>query len=59
MRHALIAAVALAFFAVAPAWADTAVNGHGIAMHGLPKYKADFKHFDYVNPQAPKAGEVN
>lgn len=58
MRQALIAAVALAFFAVAPARADTAVNGHGIAMHGLPKYKADFKHFDYVNPQAPKGGEV-
>ncbi|MBF0167985.1 MAG: ABC transporter substrate-binding protein [Alphaproteobacteria bacterium] len=31
---------------------------HGIAMHGSPKYGPDFKHFDYVNPQAPKGGEV-
>ena len=29
---------------------------HGIAMYGEPKYGADFKHFDYVNPNAPKGG---
>lgn len=58
MRPALIAAAALAFLAALPARADTPVNGHGIAMHGQPKYKADFKHFDYVNPKAPKGGEV-
>lgn len=29
---------------------------HAIAMHGMPKYAADFKHFDYVNPNAPKKG---
>lgn len=58
MRPALIAVVALALLALAPARADTPVNGHGIAMHGAPKYKADFKHFDYVNPKAPKGGDV-
>lgn len=57
MRPALFAA-ALAIVVAAPAVADTPVNGHGIAMHGQPKYKADFKHFDYVNPKAPKGGEV-
>jgi microcin C transport system substrate-binding protein len=31
----------------------------GIAMHGEPKYKAGFDHFDYVNPNAPKGGEVH
>ena len=31
---------------------------HGIAMHGDLKYSKDFKHFDYVNPHAPKGGEV-
>ena len=31
---------------------------HGIAMHGAPKYGPDFKHFDYVNPNAPKGGSV-
>jgi microcin C transport system substrate-binding protein len=25
---------------------------------GKPKYGADFKHFDYVNPDAPKGGSV-
>ncbi|HZR71076.1 MAG TPA: extracellular solute-binding protein [Burkholderiales bacterium] len=33
-------------------------SGHGIAMHGDLKYPAGFKHFDYVNPSAPKGGEV-
>ena len=31
---------------------------HAIAMHGEPKYPADFAHFDYVNPNAPKGGEL-
>ena len=29
---------------------------HALAMHGLPKYTAEFTHFDYVNPDAPKGG---
>jgi ABC-type oligopeptide transport system, periplasmic component len=32
--------------------------GHAIAMFGEPKYGPDFKHFDYVNPDAPKGGEM-
>jgi microcin C transport system substrate-binding protein len=32
--------------------------GHGIAMHGELKYQPGFAHFDYVNPKAPKRGEV-
>ena len=31
---------------------------HGLAMHGEPKYGADFEHFDYANSQAPKGGQV-
>lgn len=30
----------------------------GIALHGEPKYKPGFTHFDYVNPDAPKGGEL-
>jgi microcin C transport system substrate-binding protein len=33
-----------------PAWQ------HGISLFENLKYAADFKHFEYVNPQAPKAG---
>ncbi len=29
---------------------------HGISDFGDLKYPADFKHFDYVNPDAPKGG---
>lgn len=32
--------------------------GHGIAMHGDMKYGPDAKHFEYVNPDAPKGGEI-
>ena len=56
------AALALTFVlsAVAPpATAAEAIKPrHAIAMHGTPKYGPDFKHFDYVNPEAPKGGEV-
>ena len=31
---------------------------HAMAMHGQPKYGPDFKHFDYVDPNAPKGGTV-
>ncbi|MGD2140731.1 MAG: extracellular solute-binding protein [Burkholderiales bacterium] len=31
---------------------------HAIAMHGTPKYPPGFKHFDYVNPKAPKGGTL-
>ncbi len=29
---------------------------HAVAMHGSPRYPANFTHFDYVNPDAPKGG---
>ncbi len=31
---------------------------HATALTGEPKYPANFKHFDYVNPDAPKGGRV-
>ena len=33
-------------------------NAHAISMHGIPKYNAGFKHFDYVNFDAPKGGSI-
>ena len=29
---------------------------HGLSLFGNVKYPADFKRFDYVNPDAPKGG---
>ncbi len=31
---------------------------HGISVFGDLKYAADFKHFGYVNPDAPKGGRI-
>lgn len=31
---------------------------HGLSAFGDLKYPADFRHFDYVNPNAPKGGEL-
>jgi microcin C transport system substrate-binding protein len=39
-------------------FADGVIKSHGIAIFGKLKYDKDFKNFDYVNPQAPKGGEI-
>ncbi|MCO6186051.1 extracellular solute-binding protein [Rhizobium sp. L1K21] len=31
---------------------------HGIAMHGAPALPADYTHFPYANPDAPKGGRI-
>lgn len=36
----------------------TAWAAHAYAMWGAPALAADFAHFPYVNPQAPKGGEL-
>ena len=52
-------AIATVFLMLAgPALAQDVYVGHGVAMHGDLKYGPDFTHFDYVNPDAPKGGEV-
>ncbi|MDB5658417.1 MAG: transporter substrate-binding protein [Cypionkella sp.] len=35
------------------------ITAHGISTFGTLKYPADFKHLDYVNPDAPKGGEIS
>lgn len=35
------------------------VTSHGISTFGDLKYAADFPHLDYVNPDAPKGGEIS
>ncbi len=69
-RHLLqsgaLAAIAPALGATAgltltgPATAQTSAGGlawrHGLSLFGDVKYPVGFKHFDYVNPDAPKGG---
>ena len=33
-------------------------SAHGYALWGKLRYGADFSHFDYVNPNAPKGGDL-
>ena len=60
MRLSRVFAAALLLAAAAPgaAQAQEIYVGHGVAMHGDLKYGPDFSHFDYVDPNAIKGGEV-
>ncbi len=61
-RYASILIVAAAICAAAPGRAadeaPSVYRGHGLALHGDLKYPAGFRHFDYVNPNAPKGGTL-
>lgn len=37
---------------------EQAGYSHALTLYGQPKYPAGFSHFDYVNPNAPKGGEL-
>lgn len=41
-----------------PATASTVRTTHGLSSFGDLKEPPDFKHFGYVNPQAPKGGSI-
>ncbi len=46
-------------FALAVTYAQAAEKRHGLSAFGDLKYPPDFKHFDYVNPEAPKGGRLS
>lgn len=52
-RAAAVLAMAVLALLSPQAWA-----AHGYALWGQLKYAPGFAHFDYVNPQAPKGGEL-
>lgn len=54
----LIGLLVLPLFTTIAYSATESARVHAIAMHGTPKYGPDFKHFEYVNPDAPKGGTV-
>lgn len=53
---ALFSAIGVAVVLCAPASAEPR---HGLSVFGELKYPADFTHFDYVNPDAPKGGRAS
>jgi microcin C transport system substrate-binding protein len=50
--------LALAALAI-PARAETVIKSHGISTFGDLALPADFTHLPYVNPNAPKGGEMS
>ncbi len=58
---ALLSASALPGLGVGRAQAaeDEIIRAHGYSFFGDLKYPADYPHFDYVNPDAPKGGEIS
>ena len=38
---------------------DKNLRSHAITAFGAPKYAPDFKHFEFVNPSAPKGGVLS
>lgn len=56
----LLTLFALAISIAVPslAKAEEPAHHHALSLIGTPKYAAGFKHFDFVNPDAPKGGMV-
>ncbi len=62
LSSGLVLGVAAAAGLPSTAFAESHENitiSHAVANFGTPKYAADFKHLDYVNPDAPKGGEFS
>lgn len=60
-RQFLRSASAIALSIAVPstiAFAEEPTWRHGVSLFGSLKYPAGFAHFDYVNPAAPKGGNV-
>jgi microcin C transport system substrate-binding protein len=51
-----VGALSVARFDPARAADEASAEAHGMSVFGDLKYPADFQHFDYVNPAAPKGG---
>lgn len=55
-------ATALMVFALIASTAraeDKIISSHGYSFYGDLSYPADYPHFNYVNPDAPKGGEIS
>ena len=61
MRAFAVASLLATAWLIPPALAadQPVTRSHGITILGKPALPADFPHFPYVNPAAPKGGEVS
>jgi len=58
MRQLFVALCAAALSATLAVAADDVTQTHALSLLGEPKYGPDFSHLNYVNPDAPKGGEI-
>jgi microcin C transport system substrate-binding protein len=49
---------AFLLLAAAICGSNNALAAHALALYDAPKYPASYTHFDYVNPDAPKGGDL-
>ena len=54
-KHFVLASALICAFSIT---ASASEKRHGLSSFGDLKYPADFQHFDYVNPDAPKGGRL-
>ena len=59
IRPLLLTAILSLFTMAGIGLSGSAWAAHGFAQYGDLKYPAGFKHFSYVNPNAPKGGTLN
>lgn len=61
LKSGLVGGAMILVFATSAfaARAETTTAAHGISTFGELRYPADFTHLDYVNPDAPKGGEIS
>lgn len=52
-------AIGLPQVALAQSGSEEIIRSHGYSFFGDLQYPPDFTHFDYVNPDAPKGGEIS
>ncbi|WP_227286831.1 extracellular solute-binding protein [Boseongicola sp. H5] len=55
----LVPAIVLLLWAGAARAQDDLIVTHGVSTFGELRYGPDFQHLDYVNPDAPKGGEMS
>ncbi|MEO0671931.1 MAG: extracellular solute-binding protein [Pseudomonadota bacterium] len=57
LKRALVAGILIGGFGTTAALAET-TKTHALSLIGKPAYGPDFKHFDWLNPDAPKGGRM-
>ena len=58
MLSKLLRLILIGFSVIGTNSYSESIISHAVTIHDTPKYDKNFKHFDYVDPNAPKGGEI-